>query len=308
MTPQTAYDTLALRPNATQSDIEDNYSSLIARLKTQKNLFKPGDYALKLQTIQAAFDAISTPDARMAYDSQLARRTSLAVPAATAMRPDDATSLALRAEAVALRAEAIALRADALSAQSAQSPHDMFARRDSASAGAYGHALAAPPLLKRLAMLLGTAVAIWMVVQVAYLLMTHRKAPTQAGVTASAREKVIVQEYEQTHGVRPGSATEAELMEAANRRRDLEVREARLAEREKAKISEEERRFEETARRRADQVSAELNRSESMARDQARRDDEQKERQIERQKQAREDAERLRIEREQARWQNILRR
>ncbi len=308
MTPQTAYDTLALRPNATQSDIDDNYSTLIARLKTQKNLFKPGDYALKLQAIQAAFDAISTPDARMAYDSQLARRTSLAVPAATAMRPDDAASLALRAEAVALRAEAIALRADALSAQSAQSHLDMFARRDSASAGAYGHALAAPPLLKRLAMLLGTAVAIWMVVQVAYLLMTHRKAPTQAGVAASAREKVIVQEYEQTHGVRPGSATEAELMEAANRRRDLEAREARLAEREKAKVSEEERRFEETARRRADQVSAELSRSENMARDQARRDDEQKERQIERQKQAREDAERLRIEREQARWQNILRR
>ena len=304
MNPQSAYDTLALRPNATQAEIEDNYNSLIAALKTQKSLFNPGDYALKLQTIQAAFNVLATQDARAAYDSQLARRGSLTAPTATALRPDDAASLALRAEAVALRAESIALRADALSAQS---QHDMFARRG-ASPGAYGHALAAPSLLKRLAMLLGTAVAIWMVVQVAYLLITHRKTPTQAGVTASAREKVIVQEYEQTHGVRPGSATEAELMEAANRRRDLEIREARLAEREKAKISEEERRFEETARRRADQVSAELSRSENMARDQARRDDEQKERQIERQKQARDDAERLRIDREQAKWQNILRR
>lgn len=304
MNPQTAYDTLALRPNATQPEIEDNYNSLIARLKTQKSLFNPGDYALKLQTIQTAFDALATPDARAAYDSQLARRTSLAVPAAPALRADDAASLALRAEAVALRAEAIALRADALSAQS---QHDMFARRG-ASSNAYGHALAAPSLLKRLAMLLGAAVAIWMVIQVAYLLMTNRNAPTQTSVPASAREKVIVQEYYQTHGVQPGNATEAELLEAANRRRDIEAREARAAERDKARTTEEERRFEETARRRADQVSAELSRSESMARDQARRDDEQKERQIERQKQAREDAERLRIDREQAKWQNILRR
>lgn len=305
MNPQTAYDTLALRPNATQPEIEDNYNSLIARLKTQRSLFNPGDYALKLQTIQAAFDALATPDARAAYDSQLARRTSLAVPAATALSADDATSLALRAEAVALRAEAVALRADALSAQS---QHDMFARRSSASAVPYGNARAALSLPQRLAMLLGAAVAIWMVVQVAYLLMTDRKTPTEAGVPASTREKVMVQEYYQTHGVRPGNATEAELLEVANRRRDIEAREARAAERDKVRTTEEERRFEETARRRADQVSAELSRSENMARDQARRDDEQKERQIERQKQAREDAERLRIDREQAKWQNILRR
>ena len=305
MTPQTAYDTLALRPNASQPEIEDNYNSLITQLKTQKSLFNPGDYALKLQTIQTAFDALATPDARAAYDSQLARRNSLAAPAATPLRPDDAASLALRVEAVALRAEAIALRADALSAQS---QHDMFARRGAASAGTYGNSLAAPSQLKRLAMLLGAAVAIWMVVQMAYLLMTNRKTPPEVGVAASAREKVIVQEYYQTHGVRPGNAAEAELLDAANRRRDNETRETRAAERDKAKTTEEERRFEETARRRADQVSAELSRSENMARDQARRDDEQKQRQIERLAQSREDAERLRIDREQAKWQNILRR
>ena len=302
MTPPTAYDTLALRPNATQPEIEDNYNSLIARLKTQKDLFNPGDYALKLQTIEAAFNALATPDARTAYDSHLARRISLAVPNTTDLRLDDAASLALRAEAVALRAEALTLRADALSVQS---QHNMIARRGSASAGTFGIALAAPSLLKRLAMLLGAAVAIWMVVQVAYLLLTHSKPSADAGVAASAREKVIVQEYYQTHGVRPGNAIEAELLEAANRRRDTEVR---AAERNKAKISDEERRFEETARRQADQVSAELSRSENMARDQARRDDEQKERKIEHQKQAREDAERLRIDREQAKWQSILQR
>ncbi len=301
MTPQTAYDTLAVRPNATQSEIDENYTSLIARLKTQKSLFNPTDYEFKLRSIQIAYETLATPEARGAYDSLLARRAPLVLPAATVLRPDDAVSLALRAEAVSLRAEAIALRADAISMQS----QDDFLQRRMPSAGSYGHSVAAPSLIKRLAMWLGAAVAIWMVVQVAYLLLTSRKAPTEAGVAARAREKVIVQEYYQTNGVRPDNATEAELLDAAQRRKDNE---ARMAERERTKAIEDERRFEETARRRADQVSAELNRSESYAREQARRDDEQKERQIERQKQSREDAERLRIEREQAKWQNILRR
>ena len=301
MNPKTAYETLAVRAHATQPEIDENYTSLIARLKTQKSLFNPADYEFKLQAIQVAYETLATPEARRAYDGLLAAQASLVPPAATVLRPANAVSLALRAEAVSLRAEAIALRADAMSMQSQD---DLLQRRMSAS-GAYGQAVAAPSLIKRLAMWLGAAVAIWMVVQVAYLLLTSRKAPTEAGVAASAREKVIVQEYYQTNGVRPGNATEAELLDAAQRRKDNE---ARTAEREKTKAIQDERRFEETARRRADQVSAELNRAETYAREQARRDDDQKERQIERQKQAREDAERLRIEREQAKWQNILRR
>jgi hypothetical protein len=62
--------------------------------------------------------------------------------------------------------------------------HDFLQRRITPSAGSYGHS-AAPSLIKRLAMWLGAAVAIWMVVQVAYLLPTSRKAPTEAGVAAS---------------------------------------------------------------------------------------------------------------------------
>ena len=311
MKPKTAYETLAVRPDASAEDIESNYASLLAQLKSQKNLFNPADYNFKLDAVNQAYWALSTPEARAAYDRTQARPaaiTSLAtVPAALGA---DAAALALRVEAMSLRAEAIALRADAMSLQAAH-PDTFASAAGPALAGRNG-LFKAVPLLKKLAMLLGASVAIWVVLQLVLALFVHRTVDAASGAAANARDKAVVQEYYQTHGVRPANAAEADLLEAANRKADIEARksenDARKAERDKAKLADDYRRFEEDARRRAEQVSRDLLYTENQAREQARREDEQQARALEYKKQQQEDAERRRIEAEQARWRDALRR
>lgn len=303
MTPKTAYDTLAVRPNASAADIEANHNSLLVQLRSQKSLFNPADYAFKLDALEQAYNVLSTPEARAAYDhtqSRPAAITSLATtPPALA---SDAAALALRVEAMSLRAEAIALRADAMSLQAHPDP---FASRPAAGTVGTAGLLDAIPSLKKMAMLVGAALAVWVVIQLALVLLTNRQIDAQSGAAAVARDKTIVQEYYQTHGVRPASAAEAELLEAANRRAEIE---ARKAEREKAKIADDYRRFEDDARRRGDQVSKDLNQAETQARERVRSDDEQQARNQQLQQQQREDTERRRIEAEQARWRDALQR
>ena len=304
MINKTAYDILALRSNATQEEIRENYHGLITSLKAQKSLFNPGDYELKLETVNQAYDAISTIASRAQYDAQFAGRSSLAARNPSVSVSAEPASLALRAEAISLRAEAISLRADALSIHSQIGVTHASQRAPSDQRMASGLL----PLFKKLAMLLGTAVAVWMDIQVASLMLGNRRMNVQPGVAASAREKVIIQEYYQTNGERPNSAIEAELLESANRKKENE---ARNVEREKRRQVEEERRFESESRRRAAEVSAELRYSENQARDQARREDEQNERKasrLEQQKQMSEERERNRIEREKTKWENVLRR
>ena len=308
MTPKTAYETLAVRPNASGDDIEVNYSSLLAQLKSQKNLFNPADYNFKFEALQQAYQALSTPQARAAYDKTQSRPAAI-TSLATVAPCTETASLALRVEAMTLRAEAIALRADAMSLHGHT---DTFASRPGAALAGRGGLMDAVPLLKKMAMLTGAAVAVWVVIQLAFVLLSNRRGDAESGAAASARDKTVVQEYYQTHGVRPANAAEAELMEAAMRKADSESRknenDARKAERDKTRTADDYRRFEDDARRRADRVSTDLRYAETQAREQARRDDEQKTRELERQKEQREDTERRRIEAEQAKWRDALRR
>lgn len=310
MTPKTAYETLAVQPNATAEDIELNHASLLAQLRSQKGLFNPADYTFKLNAVRQAYQALSTPEARAAYDHTQARTaaiTSLATaPPALA---SDTASLALRVEAMTLRAEAIALRADAMSLQAYADP---LPSRPGAGLVGAGGLFGAVPTLKKMAMLVGAAVAAWVVIQLALVLLTNRRSDAESGAAASARDKTVVQEYYQTHGVRPANAVEADLLEAANRKAEIESRkaetDARKAEREKTKTADDYRRFEDDARRRADQVSNDLRYAETQARERAQRDDERQADALEQKKQQREDNERRRIEAEQAKWRDALRR
>ena len=302
MTHKTAYEILAIRPNATQEEIRENYNTLIVSLKAQKSLFNPADYELRLDSINQAYDVLATIGSKAEYDGQLAARTHLVKRTPSPSVVTDPASLALRAEAISLRAEAISLRADALSIHSQVGAGNGAGHH---SAGGQGLAGGPLPMFKKLAMLFGVAVAVWMVIQVASLLFSTRRMEVDAGVAASAREKVIIQEYYQTHGVRPSSAIEAELLEVQNRKKETEVRNV---ERDKSRQAENERRFEIEARRRADEASAEIRNSENQARERARHEDEQKASRLEQQKQLREERENTRIENEKAKWENVLRR
>ena len=302
---KTLYDLLAVSPNATQQDIQTTYDSLLAGLQSQRSMFNAEDYRLKLQLIELAFATLSSPTSRRAYDQELAQLGGMTDPAPSTLAlvaKVDPVSIALRAEAMSLRAEAISLRADALSIRSEAATFRGSDRRAASSQDGLG---AVMPALRKLLMLVGAVVAVWMVFQVMFLWAANRRIEANTGAATTANEKSALQEYYQNHGVMPANKTEADLLEAENRRKDIENR---AAERAALKSEDDSKRFEEESRRRAREVSAELRDAESQAREQAMREDEQKRYQAEEKKRRAEEAETNRIEREKQKWQDTLRR
>ncbi len=309
---KTFYEILAVSSTATDEEIQANYQSLTFTLRSQKKLFTPDEYEFKLKIIDLAFRTLLNPSSRNAYDAELAACLVAAggstPPAGLVLQPD-ASAISLKAEAIALRAEAISLRVDALAmksdvaAFSAPSIHET-----SGQTAVFG----LMPNLKKFAMFLGALLAGWMVVQVLSLLVFNRHSNLNDEAAAKANEKVIIQEYYQTHGVRASSKAEVQQLEAETRRKEAEERrierENIKAELEKTKAEEDARRFEEESRRRGEQVSAELRYSENQAQEQVRREDAEKKREQEQEKKAREKAENDRIEKEKQRWQETLRR
>lgn len=300
---KTLYEILAVAPGAAPHEIEASYQSLIKMLESQKSHFSADDFTFRLKVLNLAYGTLSNPTLRGGYDAELA----VAMPAAPQVAASSgglmlqpmADTLTLRAEAMALRAEAMSLRADALSIKSDAVPYRT--NRQDAEPALSG----LMPILKRLMMIFGGLAAVWMLVQVSMLMVANRRGDVDAGTAARARDKVVIQEYYQTHGVRPGSKIEADLLEAENRKKEVALFNA---DREKKKVEDDQRRFEEDARRRAAEVSDELRFSENQAKEQARRDEEEAKWKQEQEKRYKEEVERNRLERERDRWQQTLRR
>jgi hypothetical protein len=99
-----------------------------------------------------------------------------------------------------------------------------------------------------------------MVLQMIFMRMAVTNQPS--AFQRSAEDKVVIQEYYQTHGVRPASREEVDLLEREKQRKSSEANEAK---RKQQQAELEQRRFEQETRRRADEVSAALRRSEEEA-------------------------------------------
>jgi hypothetical protein len=197
----------------------------------------------------------------------------------------------MRADAMSLRADAMGIRADSLLGEPRA-----------------GSGLAASPIWSRLRsasktalLTLGTLAAIGMVVKIVFLFTLSHPAD-DAGARQLASEKVYLQEYFQTWGVRPANRAEADALDAERRAGEDSSRAQRQKEEEKIRMAQKEREFEEESRRRGAQVSAEL----QFAEEKARLAQVQEDRQLEQARHAKEDAERRRIEAEQAKWRRIL--
>lgn len=302
---KTFYEILAVAPSATDEEIQANYQSLTFTLRSQKKLFTPDEYELKLKIIDLAFKTLISPSSRNAYDAELAAGMVAAgdstPPAGLVLQPDS-SAISLKAEAIALRAEAISLRVDALAMKSDVAAFSAPGIHETSGQATIS---ALTPNLRKIAMFLGALLAGWMVVQVFSLLMFNRHTSLTEEAAAKANEKMIIQEYYQKHGVRASSKAEVDLLEAQAQRKEAEER---RIEREKLKAEEDAKDFEKESRRRAEQVSADLRYSESQAQEQARREEAEKKWEQDQEKKAREKAENDRIEREKQRWQETLRR
>ena len=297
---KTLYEILEVPADASYPDIRAAQDRLLKSLEEQQATLGREEVDLQSRLVRVAFTTLSTPQSRDAYDAHLTvRKDPPAGPTLALVPMDQSEVTALRADAMILRAEAMALRADALALKAGA----VTGHLDS-SPKATG--LNIPPILlassRTLLLTLGTIAALAMVIKLLFMLMVSQQSEEGSKLRSQAEEKVLAQEYFQTHGVRPANRAEAELLDADRRRTEAEQRKV---DEEKRRTEEAERRFTEESRRRGDQVSAELQFAEERAK-QARQEEKRQEQERQEDKRREATAERERIDAERARWRDIL--
>lgn len=300
---KTLYEILEVPADATHTEIRASHERLLQSLESRQSALSREDYTTQLRLLKVAYSTLSTPTSRGSYDAQLTARNDAAKPSsALLVTPPAASGSAsvMRADALMMRAEAIALRADALGLKA-----DLLSGLPQVDGGTTRNPVVSRLLsyLKTALFTLGTLAAIGMVFKVVLLLMVSRQPDAPVGGQSQTDDKVFLQEYYQTYGVRPASRTEAQLMDA-ERRKNEDARRAQQQLDDKAeKAARAERAFEEAARRRGEQVSRELQYAEESARQAQLQEAREKEYEIRR----KEEAERERIENLQQKWKDDLR-
>lgn len=150
--------------------------------------------------------------------------------------------------------------------------------------------------------LLGIA-GIWLIAQVAYVFIASRYITANPPpADAAARERAVIQDYYQETGVRAASAAEVEMLRLADRQAERERRQEELAAREKDQAQRDYERFVAESKREGDQVSADLHRAEM----ERKRVEERERREAEEAERRKAEEEAARIERERARWREVL--
>ncbi|MES2187124.1 MAG: DnaJ domain-containing protein [Pseudomonadota bacterium] len=303
---KTLYQILGVAPDASDIELQAAHETVSAKLHLHQERLGPDDFKLKLKVLTLAYKTLSTPSERGAYDARLAATAPPPVPVpAMALAPQEAgaDALSLKAEAMALRAEAMHMRAEALSMRSGPPStyrdRSLYAVQDASAFSGVA------PAMRKILMGLGTLFAIAIVSQVLATMFYHRRAHVEAVAAEKASEQVLLQEYYQTHGVRPANKAELDLLEAENRRKENETR---TAEREKTRLDQNARRFEEESRRRGEQASAALRYTELQAQERARREDDSKQMQQRNEQRVKDQQERTRLDRLKAEWNYELRR
>ena len=296
------YEILEVPTNASYPEIRASHERLLKSLESQRSVLSREDYTIQLRLLKVAYSTLSTPMSRDAYDAHLSTRSEPAkphvtLPATISSAGDNAAIM--RADALMMRADAMALRAEALGLKA-----DLFNGGPVDPGDAKGGQVVSRIFssLKTVLMTLGTLVAISMVIKVVFLLAMTRQPNETVDARSSAGDKVFLQEYYQTYGVRPASRAEAALMDAERRKSEDAARAQKLMDLEQKNASQSERNFEMEARKRGEQVAIELQYAQERAQQAQLREDRQKEEE----KRMAADTERRRIESEQAKWKNTL--
>ena len=298
---KTLYEILEISPSASLPEIRAAHQRLSRELVSGMSGMSREDIDFKLKVIDVAFQTLSVDRTREAYDTQLATRNAPANVAAprnvVALQPNvDAVSLkadamSFKADAMSLKADAMSLKADAMSLRITAAPPKADGGHQATLKNIHSIFASLAQPLRKILIVVVSFVAVTMAIQAAFMLLVNRQAGHATAEVSKAEEKVMLQEYYQTYGVRPGSKIEADLLEVEIRRKENEQREAALK---KQRQEEDERQFVEDSRRMGDQVTENLLREEERARDEER----EKQQQLAEDKRNQEEAERYRIEEE----------
>lgn len=166
--------------------------------------------------------------------------------------------------------------------------------------------------LRTLLTVIAALIAVGLTIQVSVMLMAYKRAKAvygdEAGVInapEAAAERVALQDFYQTYGIRAKSRAEMELLIEDIRRKEAAERDAQQQQRQQDEQARKERQFADEAHRIGEEVSDNLRRAEremEMARAEAQRQAEDKERQAEEKERRKKEAERERIEQSLNRW------
>ena len=298
----TLYELLGVTPQAGVPDIQAAFQKKMALLESARGTMGLQEYNETVQLLRVAMDTLTDSTARFSYDAKLRAQKQDPTPGAL-VNAGPAPVSSAQADALALRADAMALRADALMIRAG-----LGTPGEGSGAAMQAMATGAATVLKRVVSLIGLLAIVGIGI---FLVARHgqgdppvRKTPRET----TAQEQVILQEYYQTHGVRPASLAEMELLQADQRRRDNEDK---LGKQDRDKQEREARLFEEESRRIAERASADLRHAEELAKREAERQMERQRyedlRKIDTERQKAE-AEQRRIERQEAQWRAVLQR
>lgn len=296
------YEILEVRPDATAAEIHASHQRLLQSLESQRSNLSREDYNNQLRLLKVAFSTLSAPLSRDSYDAHLSIRKESAKPPSLALLATPAAdqgAAAIRAEALLVRADAMALRADALGLKA-----DMLSGQTAPRAD-----LGTSPVVRQMLgwfktglLTLGTLAAIGMVIKVVFLFTLNTASDQTVSVRSPADDRVFLQDYYQTWGVRPASRAEAELMDAQRRKNEEEKRSQRQLDEAKTRAEQDQRRFEDESRRQGEQVSAQLRYADERAKQALLQEERQKEDDTRRQAQAEEQ----RLAAERAKWQRVM--
>jgi hypothetical protein len=282
---KTLYDLLDVSPDAPFSELDAAYLRATQKLESDTSGLTAESKDVQSKVLKMAFQTLSNEKSRRAYDSRLNRREAVTValpPAPPETLSLQAAAVSLKADAASLMAEAAVLKADAVSLQVETAPKKL------AALVAKG--------VRATFTALGAIVTV--VVALLFGLFWAASGTRQAAQEdEKARERVMIQEYYQQHGVRPKSKIELELLEAENRRAAKAEREAALEKQEEQRKELEHQRFIEESRRLGEQISDNLRRAQERAEQEARYAAEKTRQEL----RMKEEAERRRIENERQR-------
>ena len=301
---ETLYEVLGVAQAAGLAELRAAFRREVGALEAARSGMSPQSFNDRLQLLRVAMSTLVDPASRLGYDTKLAASGRADLPtepmglALVPLAPQPEAVTNARADALSLRADALSLRADAML---------LRAGLDGPAAGAaeVARTVASGTVsaLKYFVRAVGLLVLMGVVAFSLTRCMGGDPSARSATLESKANEKAALQEYYQTHGVRPANMAELELLEAERRRRENQGR-SEAQDREKAERDA--RRFDDDARQRAREVSENLRRTEEQARRDAQA--EQMRKQYEAQaERATQEAEQRRIERQQNQWREILR-
>jgi flagellar biosynthesis GTPase FlhF len=309
------YDILGVPQSADNAQISRAFAEKLDELDRLEPALDASALASRKQKIRIAASTLFDPATRLAYDAKLNHGQENLSLTNGSLSPEFAANYAmnqtlpassavdsvnLRAEALALRAEALSLRADAMLLQAGSNAGIAIGNNGERSS-AWLNFITSAALLRTLAFLIFMSAVAFGLSRCAVV------APLQANSAANqAAEKAALQEYFQTHGVRPANMAELELLETERRRKENALRSEKQ---DVDKAKRDEREFEEESRRRAQEVSERLRIEEEESK-RAQKIELQEQERLRKERNERRDAERVAEEERQRKleekWRQII--